>query len=157
MESSNDAAEVFADNYGHQNFLDEMNKKAKSLEMNETYYGDPSGLDPKNTSTPLDMLKLVQYIWKTNPSIFATTRVKQFSIKGHTWYNKNRQLPITGFVGGKNGYISQSLQTTASIFEIPTLKGGNRKVVIVVLKSADKDGDVNKLIKFLKNSVVYSQ
>lgn len=156
MESSNDAAEVFADNYGHQEFMDEMNKKARSLEMYDTYYGDPSGLDPKNTSTPTDLLKLVRYIWKSDPSIFATTRVKQFSIKGHTWYNRNAQLPLAGFVGGKNGFIDQALQTTASIFEIPTLKGGNRKVVIIILKSADKNGDVNKLIKFLKTSVVYT-
>lgn len=156
MESSNDAAEVFADSYGHQEFMDEMNKKARALEMYDTYYGDPSGLDPKNTSTPNDLLKLVRYIWKSDASIFATTRVKQFSIKGHTWYNRNAQLPLSGFVGGKNGYIDQALQTTASIFEIPTLKGGTRKVVIVVLKSNDKNGDVNKLIKFLKSSVVYT-
>ena len=156
MESSNDAAEVFADHFGHQDFMDEMNKKAKALEMYDTYYGDPSGLDPKNTSTPNDLLKLVRYIWKTDPSIFATTRVKQFSIKGHTWYNRNAQLPLAGFVGGKNGFIDQALQTTASIFEIPTLKGGNRKVVIIILKSNDKNGDVNKLIRFLKTSVVYT-
>ena len=156
MESSNDAAEVFADHYGHQDFMDEMNKKAKSLEMNDTYYNDPSGLDPKNSSTPKDLLKLVRYIWKKDPSIFDTTRVKQFSIKGHTWFNRNPQLPLSGYIGGKNGYIDQALQTTASIFEIPTLKGGMRKVVIVILKSNDKNGDVVKLINFMKRSVVYT-
>jgi hypothetical protein len=49
------------------------------------------------------------------------------------------------------------LQTTASIFEIPTAKGGVRKVVIVILKSNDKNGDVIKLINFMKKSVVYAQ
>ena len=156
MESSNDAAEVFADHYGHQQFMDEMNIKAASLGMESTYYNDPSGLDPKNSSTPQDLLKLVRYIWKHDPTIFDTTRVKQFSIKGHTWLNRNAQLPLAGYVGGKNGFIDQALQTTASIFEIPTLKGGTRKVVIVVLKSNDKNGDVIKLINFLKKSVVYT-
>jgi D-alanyl-D-alanine carboxypeptidase len=156
MESSNDAAEVFADHYGHQNFLDEMNKKAAMLGMEDTYYNDPSGLDPKNSSTPKDLLKLVRYIWKNDPTIFDTTRVKQFSIKGHTWLNRNAQLPLTGYIGGKNGFIDQALQTTASIFEIPTVKGGVRKVVIVVLKSNDKNGDVIKLINFMKKSVVYT-
>lgn len=157
MESSNDAAEVFADHYGHQQFLDEMNIKASSLGMVDTYYNDPSGLDPKNTSTPKDLLKLVRYIWKNDPTIFDTTRVKQFSIKGHTWLNRNAQLPLNGYIGGKNGYIDQALQTTASIFEIPTAKGGVRKVVIVILKSNDKNGDVVKLINFMKKSVVYAQ
>jgi len=156
MESSNDAAEVFADHYGHQDFMDEMNIKASSLGMENTYYNDPSGLDPKNSSTPKDLLKLVRYIWKHDPTIFDTTRVKQFSIKGHTWLNRNAQLPLAGYIGGKNGFIDQALQTTASIFEIPTLKGGTRKVVIVVLKSNDKNGDVIKLINFLKKSVVYT-
>jgi hypothetical protein len=156
MESSNDAAEVFADHYGRQAFMDEMNKKAKSIGMENTYYNDPSGLDPKNSSNPKDLLKLVRYIWQNDPSIFAATRVKQFSIKGHTWTNRNAQLPLAGYVGGKNGFIDQALQTTASIFEIPTLKGGTRKVVIVILKSNDKNGDVIKLINFLKKSVVYT-
>lgn len=156
MESSNDAAEVFADHYGHQQFLDEMNIKAASLGMIDTYYNDPSGLDPKNSSTPKDLLKLVRYIWKHDPTIFDTTRVKQFSIKGHTWLNRNAQLPLAGYIGGKNGFIDQALQTTASIFEIPTAKGGVRKVVIVILKSNDKNGDVIKLINFMKKSVVYT-
>ena len=157
MESSNDAAEVFADHYGRQAFMDEMNKKTKIIGMENTYYNDPSGLDPKNSSNPKDLLKLVKYIWSKDPSIFAATRVKQFSIKGHTWFNRNAQLPLAGYVGGKNGFIDQALQTTASIFEIPTLKGGTRKVVIVILKSNDKNGDVVKLINFLKRSVVYTQ
>ncbi len=157
MESSNDAAEVFADHYGHQQFLDEMNIKAEYIGMFDTYYNDPSGLDPKNTSTPKDLLKLVRYIWKNDPTIFDTTRVKQFSIKGHTWLNRNAQLPLNGYIGGKNGYIDQALQTTASIFEIPTAKGGVRKVVMVILKSNDKNGDVVKLINFMKKSVVYTQ
>jgi D-alanyl-D-alanine carboxypeptidase len=136
--------------------MDEMNKKAKSIGMENTYYNDPSGLDPKNSSNPQDLLKLVRYIWGKDPSIFAATRVRQFSIKGHTWLNRNAQLPLSGYVGGKNGFIDQALQTTSSIFEIPTLKGGTRKVVIVILKSNDKNGDVVKLINFLKKSVIYT-
>lgn len=156
MESSNDAAEVFADHFGHQEFMDEMNKKAASIGMESTYYNDPSGLDPKNTSNPKDLLKLVRYIWKKDPSIFDVTRVKQFSIKGHTWLNRNPQLPLSGYIGGKNGYIDQALQTTASIFEIPTAKGGTRRVVIVVLKSNNKNNDVIKLINFMKKYVTYT-
>jgi hypothetical protein len=156
MESSNDAAEVFADHFGHQAFMDEMNRKAVELGMVDTYYNDPSGLDPKNTSSPKDLLRLVRYIWDNDPTIFDTTRVKQFSIKGHTWLNRNPQLPLSGYIGGKNGYIYQSRQTSASIFEIPTAKGGMRKVVIIILKSETKDADVVKLINFMKKYVVYT-
>jgi serine-type D-Ala-D-Ala endopeptidase (penicillin-binding protein 7) len=155
MESSNDAAEVFADQYGHAQFIEEMNKKAKALDMVDTYYGDPSGLDPQNTSTPKDLLKLARYIYTHDPEIYDMTRVKQFSIKGHIWYNRNGLLPLAGFVGGKNGYIDQSRQTTVSLFEVPLAKGGVRTVVIVVLRSDAKDSDVAKLLNYLKRSVRY--
>ncbi len=155
MESSNDAAEVFADQYGHAKFIEEMNKKAASLDMTDTYYGDPSGLDPQNTSTPHNMFTLARYIMQHDPEIFDMTRVKQFSIKGHTWYNRNAQLPLAGFVGGKNGYIDQAKQTTVSLFDVPLAKGGVRTVVIVILKSDAKNADVNKLIAYLKKSVTY--
>ncbi len=155
MESSNDAAEVFADQYGHAKFMEEMNKKATELNMLDTYYGDPSGLDPRNISTPYDLLKLARYIYKHDPQIYDMTRVKQFSIKGHTWYNKNALLLTTGFAGGKNGFIDQAKQTTVSLFDVNMAKGGVRTVVVIVLKSDNKNGDVAKLLNYLKKSVVY--
>lgn len=155
MESSNDAAEVFADQYGHSKFMEEMNKKAVELGMTDTYYGDPSGLDPQNTSTPKDLLKLARYIHKHDPQIYDMTRVKQFSIKGHTWYNRNALLLTTGYAGGKNGYIDQSKQTTVSLFDVTLAKGGVRTVVVIVLKSDNKNGDVAKLLNYLKKVAVY--
>lgn len=156
MESSNDAAEVFADQYGHAKFIEEMNKKAVALEMYDTYYGDPSGLDPKNTSTPKNLLTLARYIYMNDPEIYDMTRVKQFSIKGHTWYNANALLSFTGFAGGKNGYIDQAKQTTVSLFDVDMAKGGVRTVVVVILKSDAKNSDVLKLVNYLKKSVVYT-
>ncbi len=155
MESSNDAAEVFADQYGHAKFMEEMNKKASLLGMRDTYYGDPSGLDPKNSSTPHDLLKLARYIYKTDPQVFDMTRVKQFSIKNHTWYNRNELLPLAGYTGGKNGYIDQSLQTTVSMFDVDLAKGGVRNVIVVVLKSPTKKNDTVKLLNYLKKYIVF--
>ncbi len=155
MESSNDAAEVFADQYGHAKFMEEMNKKAVELNMLDTYYGDPSGLDPRNTSTPTDLLKLARYIYKHDPQIYDMTRVKQFSIKSHTWYNKNALLLTQGFAGGKNGFIDQAKQTTVSLFDVQMAKGGVRTVVVIVLKSDNRNGDVAKMLNYLKKAVVY--
>ncbi|MEN9605113.1 MAG: hypothetical protein RJB39_798 [Candidatus Parcubacteria bacterium] len=155
MESSNDAAEVFADQYGHAKFMEAMNKKAVELNMMDTYYGDPSGLDPQNVSTPQDLLKLARFIAKNDPQIYDFTRVKQFSIKGHTWYNRNALLLTPGFTGGKNGYIDQSRQTTVSLFDVTMARGGVRPVVIIILKSENKNGDVAKLLNYLKRAALY--
>ena len=155
IESSNDAAEVFADHYGHSKFMEEMNKKAAELDMVDTYYGDPSGLDPKNTSTPRDLLKLARYIKKYDPQIYDITRIKQFSIKGHTWVNRNGLLLVSGFAGGKNGYIDQARQTTVSLFDVTLAKGGVRTVVVIILRSESKNTDVAKLLNYLKKAAVY--
>ncbi len=156
-ESSNDAAEVLADAYdkGHAAFLLEMNKKAAELGMTDTYFEDPSGLDPKNVSTVRDLMILGRYIYKKDPIIYDITRVKQYSIRKHTWVNKNRFLTYDSFLGGKNGYIDESKKTTVSLFDITLAKGGKRTVMIVLLKSDDREGDALKIINYLKKDVVF--
>lgn len=155
MESSNDGAEVIADAYGHANFMTEMNKKAISLGMVDTYYNDPSGLDAKNVSTVDDQFKLVKYIYEKAPVIFDLTRVRQFEIINHRWYNKNKIMNIDSFLGGKNGFIDESRQTTASLFDIQLAKGGKRAIAIILLKTNDREGDVVKIINFLKKNAYY--
>jgi D-alanyl-D-alanine carboxypeptidase len=154
MESSNDAAEVLADAYngGHDAFMALMNKKAAELGMNDTYYEDPSGLNPKNVSTVRDLLKLGRYVYKKHPNLFSTTQVKQYSILKHTWFNQNQFLKYNTFQGGKNGYIDEAKKTTVSIFDVTMARGGNRQVMIVILKSDDREGDALKIINFLKKN-----
>lgn len=157
MESSNDGAEVFADSYdkGHDAFMAEMNKKAQELGMKDTYYEDPSGLNPKNVSSVEDLLKLGRYIYKTHPELYDITRVRKYSILKHTWDNKNRFLNYDTFLGGKNGFIDEAKKTTVSLFNIPMLRGGNRAVVIVLLKSDDREGDAVKIMNFLKRNAYF--
>ncbi len=157
MESSNDAAEVIAESYGRIEFMALMNKKAVELGMQDTYYEDPSGLDAKNTSSARDQFKLLKYIKTKAPLLLDMTRVRQFAILKHTWFNKNRFLNSEMFVGGKNGYIDESLWTTASLFEVTLARGGKRQIGIVELKSTDREGDAFKLINFLEKNVSYTE
>ena len=157
MESSNDGAEVFTEAYsgGRDAFLALMNKKAVELGMHDTYYEDPSGLDPKNVSSVEDLLKLGRYIYQKHPEIYDMTHVRQYSILKHTWFNKNRFLNYDTFIGGKNGYIDESKKTTVSLFNVTMARGGTHAVVIVLLKSDDREGDAVKLINFLKKNAYY--
>jgi len=157
MESSNDGAEVLADSYGHDRFMSEMNRKARALGMNDTYYNDPSGLDPKNVSTVDDQFKLAKYIFEKDPVIFDLTRVRQFEILNHRWYSKNAMLNLDSFLGGKNGFIDESKQTSTCLFNIQLAKGGKRKVAIIILKSSDREGDVVKILNFLKKNGYYEE
>lgn len=158
-ESSNDAAEVLADAYdkGHDAFMALMNKKAVELGMNDTYYEDPSGLNPKNVSSIHDLLKLGRYIYQKHPNLYSMTRVRQYSILKHTWFNQNRFLNYDTFLGGKNGYIDESKKTTVSLFDVTMARGGKRQIVIVLLKSDDREGDAVKIINFLKKNAYYQE
>ncbi len=158
MESSNDGAEVFADSYknGHAAFLAEMNKKAQELGMTNTYYEDPSGLNPKNVSSVGDLLKLARYIHKQHPDIFDITRVRQYTILKHQWTNQNRLLNYDNFIGGKNGYIDESKKTTVSLFNIQLARGGSRSVAIILLRTDDREGDALKVINYLKKDAYFN-
>ncbi len=159
MESSNDAAEVLADTYekGNSAFMALMNKKAVELGMNDTYYEDPSGLNPKNVSSIHDLLKLGRYVFQKYPNLYSMTRVRQYSILKHTWFNQNRFLNYDTFLGGKNGYIDEAKKTTVSIFDVTMARGGKRPVVIVLLKSDDREGDAVKIINFLKKNAYFQE
>ncbi|MEI8061909.1 MAG: serine hydrolase [bacterium] len=156
MESSNDGAEVIADEYGRPDFMQLMNKTAAVLGMKSTYYNDPSGLDAKNSSSVTDQFKLAQYIYNKEPSIFDMTLVKIYKVGKHTWNNRNAMLNIDSFIGGKNGYIDESRQTNVSLFNIPMVKGGVRTVAVIELKSPDRTTDAIRLLDFVKKNVTYS-
>lgn len=159
MESSNDAAEVLADAYdkGHEVFMSLMNKKAVELGMNDTYFEDPSGLNPKNVSSVRDLLKLGRHIHQKHPNLYSMTRVRQYAILKHTWFNQNRFLNYDNFLGGKNGFIDEAKKTTVSIFDVTMARGGKRPVVIVLLKSDDREGDAVKIMNFLKKNAHYQE
>ncbi|MFM2383549.1 MAG: hypothetical protein RIQ72_121 [Candidatus Parcubacteria bacterium] len=157
MESSNDGAEVISESYGRVEFMGEMNKKAAILGMTDTYYEDPSGLNPKNVSSSEDLFKLLKYIKEHAPILYDMTRVREFAILKHKWFNKNRFLNSDIFLGGKNGYIDESRWTTASIFDVTVAKGGKRQIAIVLLKSENREGDAMKLIRFLEKNVYFTE
>ena len=51
LRSGNDAANVIAKNIGGdiETFVSMMNQKAKELEMNDSYFSNPTGLDEEDT------------------------------------------------------------------------------------------------------------
>ncbi len=46
-----------------------MNKKAKNLDMNNTFFYDVHGLSLENKSTSKDLVKLLKYIQEKHPQI----------------------------------------------------------------------------------------
>lgn len=93
-------------------FVAQMNAKARSLGLWETHFADPTGLNPDNVSTAMDLTRLVatasrddriSQIMRTQDYIFRSDR--QF----HRLHTTNRLLSTElNIVGGKTGFIRQS-------------------------------------------------
>lgn len=144
--SSNDAAYTLAGMIGEKEFIDEMNKKAKELEMTDTIFWEPSGLSYLNQSTANDLFKLIKYIYNTYPNLLATTRKESVyvtdMVKGvrHKLNNTDAFAGLNNFYGGKTGYIDESGQNLLTLFE----KNGDI-ISIMVLGSDDRFGDIEKI------------
>src|SRR3989344_5936069 len=155
LESSNDAAEAIAENFGRKDFIQKMNQEAQRLQMENTSYEDPSGLSPNNKSTVADLFKLTGYVKQNKPDIFAITTRRSYSNKKHTWSNISQFLGEDGYLGSKSGYTDEAKQTVISLFNLPLGKDTSRPIAITLLQSEDRHKDVQTLIKYLKKNVYY--
>lgn len=155
LESSNDAAEVLAQHFNRNIFLNKMNKMAENLQMSNTYFSDPSGLSIKNQSTVSDMFKLTGYLKLNNKELLDITTKKSFSIKGHTWFSNNQFLHEDGYMGGKSGYTDPAKQTVVSTFSLKLGENDTRPIAIVLLQSKDRQKDVLNIVNYLKKNVYY--
>lgn len=111
--SSNDAAFALTEKLGLEKFIERMNEKAKMLELKNTHFANPTGLEPKDTefnyenltkfnySTVEDLANLVKYILQNFPQIFEISR----KVPKYRLENGIFSLFLTNeVVGGKTGY-----------------------------------------------------
>jgi len=157
LESSNDAAEIIAENLNRGDFIEKMNQKVKDLGLTSTSFEDPSGLSEKNQSTASDLFRFAQYLTKEKPDLLQLTVKRSYSTKNHIWFNTSQFLGFEGYMGGKRGYIDESLQTALSVFTLPLGETGNRNIGIIVLRSPDRYKDVQNIYQYLKKNTYYGK
>lgn len=159
MQSSNETANVLASGIGQEYFNTAMNVKARSLEMENTTFSDPSGLSDGNISTAQDISKLLHYIYYKRKFIFDISKGKTFSNVGiirigdtidiDELLNYNELYDKSGLIGIKNGETTAAGQTMASVWNIETPTGGV-PVGIIVLGSEDRASDTTVLLSWVK-------
>ncbi|TSC60523.1 MAG: D-alanyl-D-alanine endopeptidase (penicillin-binding protein 7) [Parcubacteria group bacterium LiPW_15] len=150
--SRNTAANALARSYGYETFLREMNDKAKGWGMDNTNFDDPSGLSVSNQSSADDLLKLVRGVTSERPEIWKTTENAKVSIKDaetgkvRNFTSTNQFVSRRDFYGGKTGYTLEANGNLISVFLY-----GKRTIGIIVLGSADRFGDTEKLFTWFTN------
>lgn len=151
--SGNDAAEVLAENYpgGMNVFISAMNKKAAELELGNTNFSNPIGLDePNNYSSARDLVKLADHLVniQTLSKIVSTPEITITDISGtmeHPLKNTNELVgKVDGVKGVKTGWTENAGQCLVSWIE----KDG-RRIVIAILGSSDRFRETQRLISWV--------
>lgn len=158
MSSENLAAAALANNYpgGERQFVAAMNAKAAELGMKNTRFVDSSGLSPKNTSTALDLAKMVAAAAEY-PEIkeYSTTPVHtaNFSRPRYrlAYVNTNSLLRYERWQAevSKTGYLDLAGRCLVMKTEVD-----DRPVVMVMLDSFGKSspvGDAGRIKRWIEN------
>jgi len=162
IESSNDSVVALVDLIGEEGFVDLMNSEAKRIGLKNTYFFNPTGLDPDadqektNLSTARDLAVLARYLFEKEPFVWETSLISQFDlytpngIFHHKIINTNELLKeIPGVLGGKTGWTPQAKGCLLLIVKAPK---NNGIIINVVLGSPDRFGEMKKLIQWVKDS-----
>jgi D-alanyl-D-alanine endopeptidase (penicillin-binding protein 7) len=156
MSSENRAATALGRNYpgGIAGFVEQMNKKAAKLGMDNSYFADPAGLRVENRATARDVMKMVRaaqgYELIRQASVTTRLEVRPYAKRGPLVYgNTNRLLKNkTWDIGlSKTGYINEAGRC---LVMQATIEG--ERVSIVLLNSFGKltpFGDSNRLRKWM--------
>lgn len=113
IKSDNHAAEQLCTHYplGRSACISAMNRKAKSLDLEETYYADPSGLNVMNVSTANELVKIVIESSKY-PEIVSASNTSRAQLKNKkkvfVFNNTNPLVATHDFIVSKTGYIRAS-------------------------------------------------
>ncbi len=149
LESSNTAAQMFANQLGEDLFVKRMNQKAASLGMDSTNFSDASGAHSGNVASAQDLLRLATYIYNNRSFVYQISSGAVVDTAYDVYpfgklSNFNATPGLTGLVGGKVGQTTAARETALVLYKI-NIQGEERVIAFVVLGSDDRYTAVQKL------------
>jgi len=155
MISANDAAEILADGIdgNRDTFLEKMLEKIRLLELKETSFKNPSGLDePGHASSTYDISKMTYYAIKADPNILKYMGEKKpYSIaetaenKAHYW-DGHVSLTMRTYpemLGAKTGFTDEARNTFIGVAQ-----ANGKKFIFVFMGSDRGNEDARTLLNF---------
>ena len=145
LNSGNDAAYAIAEGVAGDSgtFVKWMNMKAKELDLTDTSFADPSGLDNDSYSTAVDLVKLARYAMQKEEfrKIVGTVSIElPYSEKHKYLYLVNQTNLLTtypGVAGIKTGYTEE-----AGYCLVSYAKNEGKELIGVVLNSVNRKFDM---------------
>ena len=169
IESSNDAALALAEIMGEELFVQAMNQWATELQLENTFFANPNGLDlenpekkPSNYSSAKDIAQLAIFLLNNHPEIFDILSQQEFTLHEadntfhHIMTNTNILLSHPDLeaktVGGKTGWTPLAQGSLVHVLRSPREKG---YIITVVLGSEDRFGETKSLINWVHQAYIW--
>jgi D-alanyl-D-alanine endopeptidase (penicillin-binding protein 7) len=154
MPSDNAAARVLARTSpgGAEVFVARMNLMATHLGLENTHYTDPSGLDPDDVSSAMDLARVITYA-AADARLGPIMRTAEYEVhavaRTFTVHSTDRLLGTDlDVLGGKTGFINKAGYCLATLLQIP--QGPAVAVVILgAANSALRFGEARHLFNWL--------
>ncbi len=158
--SANDAALTLANHLPNKaEFVSVMNIKAQELGMVDTKFSNPMGFDSlTNYSTAADLKKLVRYGLNTLPydQIWQSQRYSFKSKLGYT-YSIKSSSPISSLNPAirsvKTGFSAAAMENMIATVEVSE----GRKVVVILLGSKDREGEMQQVAAFVTREFIFEK
>ena len=182
MESSNGATFALANDYQEmteRDFVELMNLEAKKIGLNDTFFDNPTGLDPEdsktemNYSTANDLAKFVKKLL-AKPLIWEILSIPRYSEYGPELINTNRflikedessSLPLAAarvlddsadwqekIIGGKTGYTDKAGGCLLLVIKAPRNQGFLINIILGANGKEDRFEEMGKLIDWLNQA-----
>lgn len=151
--SANDAAEVIAQSDSRGQFINLMNRKARMVGMNNTFFLNPTGLEEeagKQYSTVLDVAIMSRYLitkWpeiiqiSSNPYVYIEANSDHQDYEMYSGINLLTTYP--GVLGLKTGYTPEAGLTLVTL-----ARRGDKEVIGVLLGSVNRRDDAKLMLDY---------
>jgi len=166
MESSNGAAFALANDYEEiteRKFVELMNSEAKKIGLNDTFFDNPTGLDPEDSKTEMnystadDLVKLAKKLLE-KPLVWEILSIAKYFEYGPELINTNRFL-LENFtdwqekiIGGKTGYTSKAGGCLLLVVKAPRSQGFLINIILGANGKENRFEEMRKLVDWLKSA-----
>ncbi len=152
LKSGNDAAVAIAETVGGsiEGFAELMNNKAKELDLENTHFVTPHGLDnPEHYTTAYELAKLADYALK-NDTFAKVVNTKNYTVTINGYpKNLTNTNELLGYLDGVNG-VKTGFTNNAGRCLVTSVNRNGFEIITVVLQADTKKFRTSDSIKLIE-------
>jgi D-alanyl-D-alanine carboxypeptidase (penicillin-binding protein 5/6) len=156
VQSGNDAASALANFHkeGENGFVKAMNDKTRELNLKDTQFQNPAGLDSYGHYSTVHDIAILAAIAMDNPTFKKMVNTKTISVSDTTNTITHDLETINELLGNLDGLIGVKTGWTELAGEclVTYTKRGNQEIITVILGSQDRFGESTQLIEWAFNN-----